>query len=136
MFDPIRKYATFRGRARRKEYWSFQLAVALLFTAVLIWLDTALGPDVDLADQEAVQAAMTSSPGATLPALLFFGLALFLVLPQLALSVRRLHDSDRTGWWVLLNLIPLGSLVLLVFYLLDGTRGPNRHGSDPKGRSL
>jgi uncharacterized membrane protein YhaH (DUF805 family) len=50
--------------------------------------------------------------------------------------VRRLHDSDKSGWWLLLTLIPVGGLVLFIFYLLDGTRGPNRHGADPKGRTL
>jgi uncharacterized membrane protein YhaH (DUF805 family) len=51
-------------------------------------------------------------------------------------SVRRLHDSDKSGWWLLLNLTAIGGLVLLIFYLLDGTPGANRHGADPKGRTL
>jgi uncharacterized membrane protein YhaH (DUF805 family) len=51
----------------------------------------------------------------------------------LALSVRRLHDTDRSGWWVLINLVPFGSIVLLVFFLMDSTPGQNRFGLNPKG---
>ncbi len=55
------------------------------------------------------------------------------LLPSLAVAVRRLHDTDRSGWWLLIGLIPLvGGIVLLVFFVLEGTRGPNRHGADPK----
>ena len=58
-----------------------------------------------------------------------------LLIPSLAVSIRRLHDTNRSGWWILIGLIPfLGALVLIVFYLLDGTPGPNKYGPDPKGR--
>jgi uncharacterized membrane protein YhaH (DUF805 family) len=60
-----------------------------------------------------------------------YSLAVF--IPSLAVVIRRLHDTDRSGWWLLIFLIPLiGSLVLLVFLLLDGTPGDNRHGASPK----
>ena len=62
------------------------------------------------------------------------GLYIFLMLlPLIALSIRRLHDTDRSGWWFLINFVPLiGGLVFFVFTLLEGTRGDNRFGPDPK----
>ncbi|MFN3370167.1 MAG: DUF805 domain-containing protein [Sphingomonadaceae bacterium] len=139
MFQPIRKYATFSGRARRLEYWLWQLFVAAVTSLLLFWLLTALGNLPPLtgdqaADQAAVSAAMAASPGATLPAFGLIAFSLFVFLPSLAVSVRRLHDSGKSGWWILLGLTAIGSLVLLIFFLLDGTRGPNRFGPDPKGR--
>jgi uncharacterized membrane protein YhaH (DUF805 family) len=62
--------------------------------------------------------------------------ALAILIPSLAVQVRRLHDTDRSGWWILLGVVPIinyiGAIVLLVFYCLEGTRGPNRFGEDPK----
>ncbi|MDT7577550.1 MAG: hypothetical protein QOH17_3883, partial [Pseudonocardiales bacterium] len=59
--------------------------------------------------------------------------SLAVLLPSLAVGVRRLHDTDRSGWWLLIGLIPIiGGIVLLVFFVLEGTRGPNRFGADPK----
>jgi uncharacterized membrane protein YhaH (DUF805 family) len=55
------------------------------------------------------------------------------LLPSLGVAVRRLHDTNRSGWWLLIGLIPIiGGIVLLVFFVLEGTRGPNNHGPDPK----
>ncbi len=60
--------------------------------------------------------------------------SLAVIIPTLALSVRRLHDTDRSGWWILIGLVPLiGSIVLLVFYVMDSTPGQNRFGPNPKG---
>lgn len=129
MFAPFRKYATFQGRARRKEYWLFSLFVSLA-AAILFTLSAPIG---DWADT----AADPASLGFGNP-LMSGVLAVFLILillPSLAVTVRRLHDSDRSGWWLLLSLLPLiGGLILLIFYLLDGTPGHNRFGPDPKGR--
>jgi uncharacterized membrane protein YhaH (DUF805 family) len=59
--------------------------------------------------------------------------ALGLLVPSLAVSIRRLHDSDRSGWWLLLGLVPMvGEIIVLVFMVLNGTRGANRFGADPK----
>ena len=67
-------------------------------------------------------------------ALVFGVLVLAIVIPSIAVTFRRLHDTDRSAWWILIGLIPfLGALVLLVFTLLDGTPGDNRYGPDPKG---
>lgn len=113
----LRQYATFTGRARRREFWFFQLFV-LLIVMVLSLLDRMLG----LFDDETSLGPLSG----------LFSLAM--LLPSLAVSVRRLHDTDRSGWWALLYFVPLlGFLVLLVFFVLDGTRGANRFGEDPKG---
>ncbi|ARA94738.1 DUF805 domain-containing protein [Rhodothermaceae bacterium RA] len=114
----LRKYAVFRGRARRKEYWLYGLWVFLLYLVLLV-VDVMIGTYVD----EAAVGLIST----------LFVLAH--ALPSLAVTVRRLHDTDRSGWWVLLGLIPIiGSLILLIFTLQDGTPGANRYGPDPKGR--
>jgi uncharacterized membrane protein YhaH (DUF805 family) len=135
MFEPLRNYATFRGRARRREYWLWQLFLILLFGVLTAWLFGTAGPIPPGATPEEVSAILEASSGAMLPATLIALASIGLFLPSLAVSVRRLHDSDKSGWWLLLNLTAIGGLVLLIFYLLDGTAGPNRHGADPKGRS-
>lgn len=66
----------------------------------------------------------------------FIGLvaSLVLLLPSLAVGVRRLHDTDRTGWWLLIGVVPIiGAIVLIVFFVLDSTPGANRFGPNPKG---
>lgn len=116
MFQPLKKYVDFEGRARRQEFWLFVLfvvAVALLLVGL----------------NQVVFAGREPSP-------ITYALGIFLLIiffPALALRVRRLHDTNRSGWWLLINAIPLiGALTLLVFDLLPGTAGPNRYGPDPK----
>ncbi|MDO8296647.1 MAG: DUF805 domain-containing protein [Caulobacter sp.] len=117
MFQPLKKYADFQGRARRSEYWLF-----VLFQIIVYIIAAVLGAIAGGGDSGAVN-------------LLVGVVSLGLLLPSLAVSVRRLHDIDRTGWWVLIGLIPLiGGIVLFIFSLLDGTAGRNRFGPDPKGR--
>ena len=113
----LRQYAVFKGRARRKEYWFF-----ILFNLIASLLLTV----VDF---------MTGSLNAELGMGLLSGLyALAVLIPSLAVTVRRLHDTGRTGWWLLIGLIPLiGAIVLLVFMLLDSQRGDNEYGVNPKG---
>lgn len=63
--------------------------------------------------------------------------SLALLIPGFAVSVRRLHDTSRTGWWILIGLIPvIGAIVLIVFYALDGVPGDNQYGADPKGAAM
>ena len=134
MFQPLRKYATFSGRARRKEYWLWQLFMIILYTVLGIWLVSTLGPLPETATADELMVQMNGAPAATWP-MLAIGLAsLLLFLPSLAVTVRRIHDSGNSGWWILLGLTAIGSIVILVFALMDGTPGPNRHGPDPKGR--
>jgi len=118
MLMPLRRYAEFSGRSRRKEYWMFLLGVVI--TAIILSII------------EAMLGLSGTVTGAYGPLTLLLGLAL--LIPGLAVQVRRFHDQNRTGWLVLLNLIPfLGGLIVLVFMGLEGTRGPNRYGPDPKG---
>ncbi|MFY1634608.1 DUF805 domain-containing protein [Solwaraspora sp. WMMB335] len=111
----LSQYVGFGGRARRSEYWWFFL-FSFLVSIVTSILDVVLGTDFD------------GSNG------LFSLIAtLALLLPSLAVGVRRLHDTDRSGWWILIGIIPIiGTIVLLVFFALDGTPGPNRFGPSPK----
>jgi len=104
----LNNYAAFEGRARRKEFWYFVLFFIIL-SIVATLIDSLYG----------------------LPILSVVTL-LGLVLPSISVSVRRLHDTGRSGWWYLLSLVPLVSLVLLVFFCLDSQPGDNAYGPNPK----
>jgi uncharacterized membrane protein YhaH (DUF805 family) len=115
--EALKKYAVFSGRARRAEYWYFVL-FNIIVAVVLSLIDTLLG-------------TFNFMQGVGLLSGLY---ALAVLIPTLAVTVRRLHDIDRTGWWIFINLIPLiGFIVLLVFAVTDGTPGSNRYGPNPKG---
>jgi uncharacterized membrane protein YhaH (DUF805 family) len=115
--EVLKKYAVFSGRARRAEYWYFVL-FNIIVAVVLSLIDTLLG-------------TFNFMQGVGLLSGLY---ALAVLIPTLAVTVRRLHDIDRTGWWIFINLIPLiGFIVLLVFAVTDGTPGSNRYGPNPKG---
>jgi len=115
----LRQYATFGGRARRAEYWWF-----ILFTALVSVVASTI---------DAVLGTMTQ----TGLGLIGTVVSLALLLPSLAVTVRRLHDTDRSGWWVLAFLIPIAGFVLwLVFMLSDSNPQPNRWGPSPKQFSV
>ena len=119
----LKQYADFGGRARRTEFWMFVLVNALI-SIVLGIIDTVTGT----ANAYAVAGTASYSPGILGT---IYGLAV--LIPTIAVTVRRLHDTDRSGWWFFIQLIPIvGSIVMLVFMCLEGTRGPNRFGADPK----
>lgn len=136
MLIPYRRYADFKGRSRRKEYWMFALLMLIVY-AVLASLMLAGG----LASAFGGAGAAPSF-GATfwVGAVLFGIFALATFIPAIAVTVRRLHDRDLSGWWYLGVVIggaiplvgPLISIGFLVFMCLEGTRGPNRFGPDPK----
>ena len=112
----LKKYAVFGGRSRRKEYWYFVL-FSLIISVVLTIIDGAIG-------------TLDSSTGLGLLSGIF---TLAILIPSIAVSVRRLHDIDRTGWWFLISFVPLiGTIVLLVFAVQEGTPGSNRYGPNPK----
>ncbi len=112
----LKKYADFTGRAQRAEYWFFTLFYLLFFLALSL-IDGAVG-------------LFNSTYGLGLFGGLF---ALAMILPSIAVTVRRLHDTSRSGWWLLISLIPLiGGIVLLVFVCLDSTPGTNAYGPNPK----
>jgi len=109
----IGKYTAFSGRARRKEYWTFFLANFLI--------GFITGAVLGLLGLEEVSTAV------------WVIYSLLILLPSVALSFRRLHDTNRSAWWLLLALIPfIGAIVLIVFYALPGTKGSNKYGPDPK----
>jgi len=112
----IKKYAVFSGRSRRSEYWYFILFYLIIYIA-LSFIDRATG-------------TFDAKSGVGLVTGIY---ALALLIPSLAVGVRRLHDTDRSGWWLLIAFIPLiGAVVLIVFFALDGTAGTNRFGPNPK----
>lgn len=108
--DAFKKYTVFDGRATRKEFWMFtlfNLSIVLVLNYVL--------PVINLE---------------------FLGVlyGLFIIVPTLAIGARRLHDTGRTAWWLLLHLIPfLGSAILMAFAVLDSQTGTNIYGPNPKG---
>ncbi len=115
-FEVLRKYADFTGRARRKEYWMYTLFTIFVVIGLSI-VDEVAGLN---------KATDGLSPLSTL-------YSLAVLIPGLAVIVRRLHDIGKSGWWLLIMLIPLiGSLVLLVFMVREGDRGANKYGPDPK----
>jgi uncharacterized membrane protein YhaH (DUF805 family) len=108
----LARYAVFGGRSRRSEYWFWTLAAVVVGVVieVLLFISRPLGLTLELV----------------------FVLATF--IPGLAVAVRRLHDTDRSGWWMFIALIPIiGTIVLIVFVATDGTPGPNKYGPSPKG---
>lgn len=117
-----RKYAAFSGRARRSEYWFF----ALFNFLALIILELI------------VAAAQTSKNDGlivltALPCMLYI---LASIVPSLAVTVRRLHDINKSGWWYFIALVPfIGPIWLLILTCIEGTAGPNQYGGDPKAVS-
>ena len=104
-------YVNFSGRASRKEYWMFNL-FNIIASFVVILLDSLLGLNCVLS--------------------LIYTLAI--LLPSYAVIIRRLHDTGKSGWWLLLMFIPfVGGIILLIFCLIDSTPGPNQYGENPKG---
>lgn len=108
--DVLKKYTVFTGRARRKEYWMFAL-INFVIAVIIMVVEGMLG-----------------SPG-----IISMIYSLAILLPALAVTVRRLHDTGRSGWWLLIALVPfVGGIILLVFMVLDGTPGDNAYGPSPK----
>ncbi len=143
MILPIKRYAEFTGRSRRMEYWSFSLLNLVVF-GVLIGMRFATGNF-----QEFMASAGGGNPFAVY-GFMFGGVGILaglwwlaMLVPSIALNVRRLHDRDMSGWWYLGvfigSLIPLIGVVVglayLVLMFLPGTPGPNRFGPDPKDPS-
>lgn len=119
----LKNYAVFSGRARRAEYWYFIL-FNLIITIILMGIDYSLGLQIGIST--------------------VYSLAV--LIPSIAVSVRRLHDTGRTGWWLLLPIVAaitlvvpaigafvvlIADIVIIVFLVLAGTRGENKYGADP-----
>ncbi|MDH6452003.1 MULTISPECIES: DUF805 domain-containing protein [unclassified Streptomyces] len=107
--EVLKKYAVFSGRARRKEYWMFALFAGIIYVVF------------------AVLGVVTKQ--SWLVAIPYLGF----LLPGLAVTARRLHDTGRSGWWILFGLVPLvGGITLFVFSVLDSEPGDNKYGPNPK----
>lgn len=126
MLLPYRRYAEFTGRSRRMEFWMFTLFTVLVGIVIGIVFGTN---EVETSPYGFMLGSNLSTTGGIISGLFNLGS----LIPSIAVAVRRLHDIDRSGWWLLLIFLPiLGWFVLLVFYCLSGTQGPNRFGGDPK----
>lgn len=110
----ISNYFNFNGRARRKEFWMFTLINLIIYLVLF-----------------AIEFAITNSMLITS----LYGLAM--LIPSIAVGIRRLHDTGKSGWFLLINLIPfLGALILIYFLAQEGNQGPNEYGADPKGMEV
>lgn len=125
MLLPYRRYVDFSGRSRRKEYWMFYLFVVIVYVILSIIMSMG-APTIDPMTGQISGGGALMTIGSGL--LLLFALGTF--LPALAVSIRRMHDQDRSGWWIL---CPIANII---FLFIDGTAGPNRFGPDPKGRGV
>jgi len=162
MFMPLKRYADFSGRSRRLEFWLWALFNMIVMGVVMVILAVAfysamsnlaerasagefanyVPPEgstsyVELNGQkfavppETIAAAILPSVLLPMALLGLYSLAVF--IPNLAVAVRRMHDQGKSGWWILIGLVPfIGGIWLLILYLIDGTRGPNQYGPDPK----
>ena len=133
----LKHYADFNGRARRSEYWFFTLVHSLLvILPIIIGLVMIVTASLTQLHHPASEAPRYGNVGVFI-IFIFSLLHLALFIPQLAVSVRRLHDTDKSGFFILIAFIPyvgvIGGIVLLVFYCMDSTPGYNQYGPNPKG---
>lgn len=106
----LENYANFNGRARRAEYWWYVLANVIV-NIVLFMIDSVIGFQVFSG---------------------IYGLAV--LIPSIAVAIRRLHDVEKSGWFLLLAIVPLANFYLIYLLVIEGTRGPNEYGPDPKNQ--
>jgi len=112
----LKKYAVFSGRARRKEYWMFGL-FNFIFCVVALILDNLLGIAIEHVGYGPIYIIYT----------------LAVLVPGLAVGVRRLHDVEKSGWYLFIGLIPIvGGILLIIKMCTDGTPGENKYGANPK----
>ena len=116
-----KNYATFTGRARRSEYW---------FITLFLFLTNLAAAAIDLVLMQGDVDRFIANGGGGIVGLIWI---LVTIVPALAVLVRRLHDTGKSGWWVLIGLVPFaGGIVLLVFTLQDSVAGANAYGESPK----
>ena len=114
-------YTNFKGRARRSEYWFIQLFLVATNIAVAV---------IDLALMNGDVERFIANGGGGIVGLIWIFAT---IVPALAVLIRRLHDTNRIGWWALIGLVPLaGAIVLLVFTVEDSNKGENKYGASPK----
>jgi len=117
--EVLKNYAGFSGRASRSEYWFFTLVNTIIMVVLQVLTNIMVG--------------VNSNIGAGLFGIISLIYALAVLLPSLAVCVRRLHDTSRSGWWLLIGLVPvIGFIVLLVFLVSDSIPQKNQFGASPK----
>lgn len=114
----LRNYANFEGRARRAEYWYFNLANILVMLPFYMLLIYAI--------------VQQSDALSVISIVLFVVLGMIITIPSIAVSVRRLHDTNKSGWFYLLAIVPFASIVIFIFTVLEGDKHTNQYGKDPK----
>ena len=123
MLMPLMRYADFSGRSQRMEYWMFTLFYTLVIMVLVgfaILFGSPAGEEHTLAENYFLVVTLLWVLGT--------------IVPYIAVTVRRLHDQDKSGWFYLISFVPyVGGFVMLIFMCLEGTVGPNRYGPDPKG---
>ena len=128
----LKQYADFNGRARRKEYWIYNIINSII-GGLLFFLDYRLGTTIDGFD---LDIKLTTNEGLDV-SILYCIYTLFVFIPGLAVAVRRLHDVGKSGWMLLIAFIPLiGAIWLLVLYLTNSNPGENKYGPNPKEEEL
>ncbi|MGW1340784.1 DUF805 domain-containing protein [Kribbella sp. NPDC002412] len=114
--EVLKKYAVFDGRARRKEYWMFVL-FNVIVSIILSIIDNIIGTTYGSANSGVISSIYS----------------LAVLLPSIGVGIRRMHDTNRSGWWILINLIPcVGFIWFIVLAAQEGTVGDNQYGPDPK----
>lgn len=115
--EGIKKYAQFHGRARRAEYWNFVL-FSIILTLAIALLEASAGMTPDFSRGGVISMLFN----------------IFILIPSLAVGVRRLHDTNTSGWFTFIALIPIIGILVLIFKLAQkGDTGANQYGADPKG---
>ena len=126
----FQKYAEFRGRASRPEFWWF----------VLLYYLVILAPVVPLIAVGSAERGPFDEPGTNVAGVVFgivIGVAvLALIIPYLAVGTRRLHDTGKPGWWWFITLVPFGSILLIVFRASEGDKGSNQYGPPPGAQAV
>jgi len=122
----LKNFANFSGRARRKQYWNFVLmSMIILVPLYLIFMSSLMS----------IEDGLSTFDSSILSLMWLIYLVLF--VPSLAIAVRRLHDTNRSGWWVLIAFVPvIGSIVLLVFLVSDSYPQTNKWGENPKANEI
>ena len=128
MILPLKRYFDFKGRSRRKEYWMFVLFVVIGEIVTMI-LDSMLGLGGTTATSSEFGDGSVSASASATGGILTTIFILLILIPGIAVAVRRVHDQDKSGWFVL---VPIYNLILM---FMEGTRGPNRFGPDPKAEA-
>jgi len=123
MLMPLKRYADFQGRSTRMEFWMFFLFVMIVMIVLQILLGIMFASTMSVDPQTGV----VTGGGIGIAAIIIWVFYLAILVPSIAVGVRRMHDQDKSGWFIL---IPIANLI---FYCMPGTPGPNKYGPDPLG---